>query len=161
MLEEFEAATCEEKLTFGSSGADGSKTALNEINETTSSTASSLENDASDLSTDSGSVADDDLVSPGLTTILASSIPEGARLPIFQAITAGKSHTNKAHGAQMSKYADFGESLYYRQYTPASPIKQSNCAASSFESVDFTLSGVSHNECHIDDDDHNKMTSVT
>ena len=49
---------------------------------------SSTEN-ASDLSTDSGSVADDELTAMGgCVTGLASSIPEGSRLPIFQAITA-------------------------------------------------------------------------
>ena len=44
---------------------------------------------ASDLSTDSGSVVDDELLAlGGCATGLKSSIPEGSRLPVFQAITA-------------------------------------------------------------------------
>ena len=39
---------------------------------------------ASDLSTDSGSVVDDELPqTAGFTTDMASSIPEGTRLPVF------------------------------------------------------------------------------
>ena len=44
---------------------------------------------ASDLSTDSGSVAEDELLAlGGCAAGLVSSIPEGSRLPVFQAITA-------------------------------------------------------------------------
>ena len=48
-------------------------------------TVESTEN-ASDLSTDSGSVANDDLLTPGglaASGLETSSIPEGKRLPIF------------------------------------------------------------------------------